>query len=328
MRGGVLPSPLTMTLEEERAISLLGGSLSTVREALNALNGSLILQIINGGDYSSRFKHPTIRDAFAIVIADDRELLDIYLVGAPVDRLIKEVTCGDVGIHGVKVTVPSYQYDLIINRLAMLDTTNWEMRRHLHSFIAYRCARDFLVDYIARNPSFVSNLRVGSYLYAVSDLDVIVRLHEFGLLPESKRTSVVASIREFAVLTPDSGFLNDGIQNLLTEEEFATILEDIRTELLPDLGDTIQNWCDNLDDNDPENYFDDLVSALNEFRDALAEDPHATAQIDSALIKFDEIIDELRSNQPQDASFEDFRGQTTGERRPNDFRSIFDDVDE
>jgi len=48
-----------------------------VRNAQNALDGSLILNSIQGGIYSWRFKHPTVRDAFAVVIAEDRELMDI-----------------------------------------------------------------------------------------------------------------------------------------------------------------------------------------------------------------------------------------------------------
>ena len=53
-----------------------------------------------------RFKHPTIRDAFATLVAEDTELMDIYLAGAPIEKLFGEVSCGDVGIEGVKVIVP------------------------------------------------------------------------------------------------------------------------------------------------------------------------------------------------------------------------------
>ena len=87
MRGGALPSPITMTSDEERAVMLLGGSRAEVRNALSALEGSLLIQVFKGARYSWRFKHPTVRDAFTSLVAEDRELMDIYLVGTPIEKL-------------------------------------------------------------------------------------------------------------------------------------------------------------------------------------------------------------------------------------------------
>jgi len=91
MRGGLLASPVKMNPDEEHAITLLGGSMADVRNSLNALEGSLLLQSLQGGSYFWRFKHPTIRDAFAAIVAEDRELMDIYLTGTPVNKLLSEV---------------------------------------------------------------------------------------------------------------------------------------------------------------------------------------------------------------------------------------------
>jgi len=331
MRGGQLPSPVKMTADEERAVSLMGGSFSVVRDALNALDGSLILQSIQGGIYSWRFKHPTIRDAFASVIADDRELLDIYLAGAPVDRLFNEVTCGDCGVQGVKVILPSDRFELLFTRLGAFDLERPENLRGLHRFLAYRCNREFLERFIAKFPGFISDLQVGSYLYAVSDVGVIVRLHEFGLLPETKRAGVAAAIRELAVETPDAGFLQEGVRKLLTTEEFAAILDDIRTKLLPSLEGTIQNWRDNFyrsTDNDPESYFAELVSALKEFRDELTEHSEATSQVESALSEIKEAILDLMAEQPEEPDSDDFRGSSAGGGSDDSSRSVFDDVDQ
>jgi hypothetical protein len=333
MRGGLLPSPVKMTEEEERAVLLMGGSASDVRNALNALDGSLILKSIQGGTYSWRFKHPTVRDAFAVVIAEDRELLDIYLAGAPVDRLFDEITCGDVGVQGVKVIVPQDRYGSLITRFETLGTKKPWMEWPLHRFLAFRCNREFLALYIAKHPEFVPGLRVGSYLYAVSEVDVLVRLHEFGLLPESKRIAIVAAIRDLAVETPDAGFLRDGVRKLLRPDEFTAILEDVRTRLLPNLGSTIRQWCGNYDENrdeDPEDHFSELVSALTEFRDELTGHPDAATQVESALSKIQEAIDELRAGQPQepDSDDDDFRGQTSSVGGDDASRSVFDDVDQ
>lgn len=331
MRGGVLPSPVKMTADEEQAVSLMGGTVSDVRNALNALDGSLILQSIQDGIYSWRFKHPTVRDAFAAVIAEDRELMDIYLAGTPVDRLFDEVTCGNVGIQGVKVIVPLDRYELLVTRLATINSTTPVTLWQLHRFLAFRCDREFLARYIAKHPDFVPGLSVGSYFYACSDLTILVRLCECGLLSETKRAAVAAAIRELAIETPDAGFLREGVRKLLRPDEFTGILDDIRIRLLPVLASTIENWRDNYDENrneDPENHFDDLVSALKEFRDELTEYPDACSQVESALSDIKELVDEMRSDQPQDPDSDDFRGNDSGGGSDDDSRSVFDDVDQ
>lgn len=331
MRGGVLPSPLKMTTDEDRAVSLMGGTLSGVRIALKALDGSMILQSIQDGTHSWRFKHPTVRDSFAAVIAEDRELMDIYLAGAPLNTLFSEVTCGDVGVQGVKVVVPSDRYDLFINRFETIDENKFLAKWQLHHFLAFRCDREFLTRYIAKYPDFVSGLRVGSYLYADSDVDVLSQLHEYELLPDEKRVAVVAAIRELAVKTPDAGFIQGGVRRLFTLEEYAATIEDIRTILLPNLDDTIRIWRSNFfDDNsdDPENHFDELVSALKEFREELVEWPDAVDQIDSALGRIDEVIDVLRSGQTNEPDSDDFKGKTSVKTCDGGARSVFDDVDQ
>ena len=327
MRGGQLPSPIDMTKEEQAAIERIGGAVTGVGNSLNALNGSLVLQTLQNGAYSWKFKHPTVRDAFASVIGDDRELMDIYLAGAPVDRLFGEVTCGDVGIQGAKVIIPSDRYDLLLARLGIFDLSKSEDKRKLHHFLAYRCNQDFLVLFIDKYPRFISDLKVGSYLYAVSDVDVIVKLHEFGLLPADKRLEVVSAIRRLAVDTPDAGFLRDEIRELHTAAELEATLEDVRLKLLPNLAATIENWRDNYYHNkeEPESYFEPLVSALKEFQEELAVHTESAKQIESALTDIKETVLDLMAEAPEPDYDDDYRGSSFGS--DDDSRSIFDDVE-
>jgi hypothetical protein len=307
---------------------LIGGSLSDVRNSLNALDGSLVLQSRQAGSYVWRFKHPTVRDAFATVVAEDRELLDIYLAGTPIEKLVGEVSCGNVGIQGVKVIVPQDRFDTLIERLSEFDVSKWERRRPLHLFLAFRCDRDFLRSYLAQNPNFISSLSVGSYLTAVSDVDVLVRLQEFGLLPEAERSAAVVVIRELAVETPDSGFLKEGIRKLLKPEELVKIMEDVQTKLLPNLSKEISNWRWNWDsDEDPEGYFEPLVDALRDYRREFAHKPESLSKIDFALEEIEETVEELRSEQPQEPDSDDYRGGSYS-GGGDDSRSVFDDVDQ
>jgi len=328
MRGGILPSLAAMTTDEQHAVALLGGSVGGVRSALNALNGSLLIKSFQSGNHVVRFKHPTIRDAFATLVAEDLELMDIYLAGTPVEKLFEEVSCGDVGIEGVKVIVPSDRYDALMTRIESFDTRKSENERDLHRFLSYRCDQEFLNRYISRYPQFMPSLSVGSYLYAVSDVDVIVRLHKFGLLPEQKRLDFVSTIRELAVDTPDSGFLRKEIRKLLTKTELTEILNHIRKTLLPNLDEHISNWHMNYSSkDDPENHFSELISAIKDYRKVFVEHKEAVKQIDDALAEIEQIVEELRSEVPQDPDSDDFYSERSQDGGQEASRSVFEDVD-
>jgi energy-coupling factor transporter ATP-binding protein EcfA2 len=328
MRGGMMPSPMRVTSEEEKAITLLGGSQADVREALSALEGSLLSEVRQGAGHFIKFKHPTIRDAFASLVAEDRELLDIYLAGTPIEKLFSEVSCGDVGIEGVKVIVPPDRYEALLTRIEPYFGKRRENEDRVNRFLSYRCDKEFLALYIARNTNFVANLRVGSYLYAISDVDVIVRLNQLELLPESKRLGVVSVIRDLAVDTPDSGFLREEIRQIFTQTELDELLDYVKETLLPNLEKHIDDWRSNYDgDYDPDDHFSDLKSTLKDYREVFDDDIHAVCDIDRALDKIDEVVEELRSEMPAEPDSDDFFGGRTQGSEPGDSRSVFDDVD-
>lgn len=328
MCGGILPSPVTLTPQEGRAIELLGGSTAEVRNSLDALNGSLLIQVQEGGSFSWRFKHPTIRDAFAALVAENRELMDIYLAGTPARQLFTEISCGEVGVQGVKVIVPDDRYDTLLSRIDEIVADNRESTDPVNRFLASRCERNFLARFISRNPGFVPALHVWSYLYRVSNVDVIVRLNELGLLPEPDRLRHVAKIQQLAVETPDSGFLREDVKTLFTAAEFDAILSDVRTLLLPALPKCVDSWRDNHDgEDDPANYFSDLQSALKEYQDTFSEDAQAVSCINMGLAEIDKAIEEMQSEMPGERDSDDYYRGITPSSESQDSRSIFDDVD-
>ena len=329
MRGGALPSPLTITPEEERAIVLLGGSSAEVRNALVAMEGSLLIQVKQGAAFLWRYKHPTIRDAFAAHVSDNRELMDIYLAGTPVRQLFAEISCGDVGLEGVKVIVPEDRYDLLIGRVKTFLIDRRENRDAVNRFLAARSDHEFLARFVVTTSGFVEALHVNSYLDAVSDVAVVVRLHEFGVLPESERTRHVARIRELAVEIPDAGFLREDVRTLFEGTELTDILEDVRLNLLPAIGRRIEQWSDEHDGvDDPERHFSVLRSTLIEFRDVFYEDIDAHACFEAGLAEIDRATDELRSRLSDEPDRDDFYGENVKGGDSDALRSVFDDVDQ
>jgi hypothetical protein len=327
MRGGTLPSPVTLESEEDRAIALFGGSAAELRGALVALEGSFLIQVQQGGQFFWRFKHPTIRDAFAALVAENRELMDIYLTGTPVRQLFAEVSCGDVSLEGVKVIVPSDRYHAVLSRIQTFIVTDRESRNAVNRFLSSRCDLEFLKKFIVDNPKFISQLHVGSYLYAVSDVDVIVRLQEVDLLPESERLRHVDGIRRLAVDTPDSGFLREDVRGLFTPKEYEDTLEYVRSTLLPNLGECIENWSDNCDD-EPDEYFSELKNALRDYKEVFSEEETSIFYIDAGLANINETVASLsESRSRRRPASDDFSGRR-GAAVTGESRSIFDDVDE
>lgn len=329
MRGGRLTSPVQLPEKETVALERLGGTLAGVRHALNALNGSLVLMVLEGGGSAWRFKHPTIFDALATVVAEDPELLDVYLAGAALQQVFSEVVCGEIEREGAKVRVPASRFQTLIERIGQQEAKDSDARRRLHWFLSRHCDRDFLKQYADTTPGFVEALNPGAYLSATTDIDVLARLREFGLLPEVKRRKVVGVLQDLAVSIPDAGVLDEGVRGLFTEQEFAETEARVRVELIDDLETTISNWRSNFDrGDDPKSYFDELVSALNSYRDHFEAEVATLAKIDQGLQEIKDLITELRSDAIEEPDYEGFGGG--GERGGalgNDERSIFDDVD-
>ncbi len=329
MHGEALPSPITMSPEDERAIVLLGGSAAEVRSAIVALEGSLLIQVKQGAAFFWRYKHPTIRDAFAALVSENRELMDIYLAGTPVRQLFAEISCGDVGLEGVKVIVPEDRYNLLLGRINAFMVDRRENRDAVNRFLAARCDREFLARFIAASTGFVSALQVSAYLYYVSDVGVLVRLHEFALLPESERARHVAKIRQLAIETPEAGFLRDDIRAFFVGTELNDILDDVRLNLLPTLSHRIDQWADEHNgEDDPEEHFSSLRSTLIEFRDALYEDLDAHACLEAGLAEIDRATEELRSSLSDESDRDDFSGANVKGGNSDASRSVFDDVDQ
>jgi energy-coupling factor transporter ATP-binding protein EcfA2 len=99
MKQDHLESPISLQETEAEALSRLGSSIGNCITALDALNGSLVVHQQVDGESVWRFKHPTIGDAFASVLARSPDLLGIFLAGSSTENLIEQVTCGDVGLE-------------------------------------------------------------------------------------------------------------------------------------------------------------------------------------------------------------------------------------
>ncbi|MHC1623499.1 MAG: nSTAND3 domain-containing NTPase, partial [Candidatus Methanospirareceae archaeon] len=236
MRGGRIESPIDLTDDEQAVIGQLGVSIPGAKKALLALESSLVYRLHMSGSVFWAFKHPTIADAYASVIADNPELLDVYLGYADIKKIVGEVTCGKVELDGVRLIVPENRYHEFMSRLSKIEHTSF-----LLGFLATRCSSAFLEYYILEHHELARSLeRPMSFLYGSSEVQLLVRLHEYGILPEQWRKRFVADATELAVETPDVDCLAiPRIRALLNEDDIDSILGRVRSELLPSFSDVI-----------------------------------------------------------------------------------------
>ncbi len=105
--------------------------------------------------------------------------------------------------------------------------------------MARRCSPEFLALYLAEHPDLLTTVsKPGLLLNSVPEVDLAVRLHELGLLPEIHRKTFVETVSEYALNGEDLYALDDdGIQSVYTEEEFVDFKQRVRTELVPRLDD-------------------------------------------------------------------------------------------
>jgi hypothetical protein len=336
MRNDRLESPIELQPSETEALARLGSDLGGCVTALDALNGSLVLLSHASGEAFWRFKHPTIGDAYAEILVQSPEHLGIYIRGSAPDRLVDQVTCGDVGIEKA-VVVPKPLFPLVLEKLGESSPSKsykaawlsaWGAKRALLGFLARRCSKEFLSLYLGHNPGLLDQISdPGLMLSAVSEVDLAERLHEFGLLPEDKRKKFVETVSNYAIEGQDTDALNDkGIQGLFKDDEFENLLQRVRTELLPRLDDVRREWQSNHSSGEaPEEYMQPLLESFDTLKKRFGGDAEAAQIIDREIRRTNEWIGEHTPEEPQRSPRR--LGKVEAQEKPQSARSIFDDID-
>src|SRR5205823_3180425 len=98
-RGGRSPVQLQFTHDEGALVEGIGGSPGQVQRAFRALDGTLLSLDRTDNQQAWVFRHPTIGDAIADLLIRDPALVRLYLKRTPIQQVMREVTCGDVGLQ-------------------------------------------------------------------------------------------------------------------------------------------------------------------------------------------------------------------------------------
>jgi hypothetical protein len=337
MRNDHLESPIEIQESERRALERMGSSLGGCVTALDSLNGSLVQYAHVGGNSIWRFKHPTIGDAFAGLLIQNPELLEVYLQGSPTEKLIYQVTCGDVGLEKA-VVISKALFPQMLRRLNEFSATteykspwlsSWGARDRLYGFLARRCSKDFLTLFVEKQPEIPDRVsEPGLFLSAVSEVDLAVRLHEYGLLPEDRRQKFISTVSAYAVRGEDLYALEDrDMRRVFTDAEFEELRLRVRYELLPRLDDVSRNWQTNhSEDESAENQMQPLLDSFLTLTKEFSDDLEVAKIVERETERINVWIAEHTRNDRDDAPKRTLGDvQTSDEFK--DERSIFEDVD-
>lgn len=340
MRSGALESPIELEETEREALERLGSNLGGCITALDCLQGSLVQHAQNEGAAIWGFKHPTVGDAFASLLLKNPELLGIYVRGSSVENLISQITCGDVGLEHA-VALPKPLFPLVAARLDDFSSrtykssvlSSWDRRSRLDRFLRTRCSKEFLAEYIKQHPEVLDRVAdPGLLLNASSEVDLAVRLHELGLLPEKQRLAFVSKVSAYAFDGDDLYAIESSdIQGVFTPAELAEFRRRWREDLLPKLSDIRWTWQSNHDsDRNPDDHIRPLIDALEVLKKEFAREPRIADEIQTQITLAEEWIAErlAEDSGPQSRPPRVFGEVDASEPPPAPMRSIFDDIDE
>jgi hypothetical protein len=328
MNGGMLPSPLQLTGTEIDALSRLGSDLPNCMVALRSLRDSLVEYVIRDGNAGWIFKHPTVADAFSDMLLGDPELMGIYLRGTPVDRLVSQVTCGDVELAG-SVEVPETYFRLVAERLSKLPS-NWQNRRMTDFFLSYRAAQTFLVLFLNENPSVMERVvKPGLYLSAVSEVPLAIRLHKLGMLSEEQRRTFVDTIVGYAVDGSDMAVLeNLSLRKMLNPPEFTKLRRKLRAITIPKLESLRRERQSEHDSGqNPEDHMSDFLDVLRVLEKFFRRSRRVVRQIRETRKQAREWISQRAAFDSDDDVPAELSRPRPAQQGAAIGRSIFDDVD-
>jgi hypothetical protein len=333
-----------LTREQRDLLALVGSSYSSVARSLAELEGTFLRRAARPGcgdlqEYWS-FRHPTLREGFADFLAANPNLLEVFIRGLDDKEILGQLDCGSRETQGTLITVPPSLYQLVASRVVSIGP---EYR--LTYFLATKCSREFVAncleldsDLIDRSLGYLSDQGI------ILDSAIIASLYDFGVLPENRREETRDWIGKWAVEDPDADWINDpAVIRMLSKQEFEGIVSRVRTELIPNLDETLSYWRSNEQGNSAEEYYQPLDDALRKYAAALKEDHVAAGALAAALEQVHQQRSEARYWQPDDAEDEvedeSEPGQqdalltkTNGGPSPTDGmasgRDVFDDVDQ
>lgn len=318
-----VPSPITATPALEMVSRLMGVTRSDLALAMQYLNDSLTRRISEEDCDKWVFRHPTVTDAFASLVAGSPELVELYAHGAKLDRLLAEVACSPKAAEAGRIRIPPSLYPVLIERLKAQP-----LDESLKSFLGARCERAFLVLILEARPDILEwAANVHAEGLALGGKLLVAALASWDLLPEDVRRGIAQDIRNHSISWLQAGPLTDKVlRQVFRGDEFTDYVEAFRQEWLSDIPNLFGEFGRYSSDNE--------ISLYEDFKDNLREaqsyfELESDEDFDRLYANIDSHIEALEAEQPA-PSYSDWTRsvmEPSNQEGSNSTDSIFEDVD-
>ncbi len=227
-----VPSPITASPALETVTRLMGVRSAELARAMQHLNDSLTLLISEEDGDLWVFRHPTITDAFASIVGASPELVELYVSGAKIDRLLREAACRPKTADDRHIRIPPSLYPVLLDRLKAFP-----LDEGLMSFLGARCEKAFLIEVLNVRPDINEWAAKASLVgLGLSGKLLIAAMASWGLLAEDVRRGMVAKIKDHSITWLDARPLTDPIlRQIFRDDEFVDYTVAFRKEWLLDI---------------------------------------------------------------------------------------------
>lgn len=233
-----VPSPIGQHPALEMVTRLLGLQPAAVAMAMEHLNDSLTRRLSAEDGDRWVFRHPTVTDAFAEIVARSPELIELYVHGAKVDRLMREVVCAPLTAEHAHVRVPASLFAVLIERFQ-----DHPLDESFKSFLGARAGDGFLGKIVAERPDILEWAATANTSYlSFGSLLLLAALNSYGLLPEAARERIVERVDDDTITWMRTDvFANKMYQQIFTHDEFDDLAARFRKNWLNDFGNLLDH---------------------------------------------------------------------------------------
>ena len=340
IHGGSVPSDFESAESAANVLARLGSDLGSCAVALRAMESSFVRLHQESPGPTWRFKHPTMSDAVAAYLARRGDLVDILVEGGEAEKLLSQVTCGDMRLENA-VVVQSGLFAKMASKLdQVLNLSIGEggaMDGRLRggvgmSFLASRASGEFLEFYVERWPKLAESIEV-RFAHLTSDpgARVLSCLHEHGLLSEGVRVSTTATLSQKALDEQDfwdmdlAALRNGPVAELLDESELRNLEKDLLTAVVPLIEAERESLEWSYESGPADSHMELLLSYCHSAKEFFHDMPEMVRDIEEQEMQMEEWIDEHMEEDPLD----DWKAhaERAEESSEETERSLFDDID-
>jgi hypothetical protein len=140
-----------------------------------------------------------------------------------------------------------------------------------------------LPDRQTYEPSHVLAANPGLFLNTVSEVNLVIQLHELGLFSEKYRKEFVTTVTSYAIDGEDLYAIeSQGIQSVFTPDELFEFRARVRAELVPNLATVRRTWQSNHSSGEPaDEHMQPLFDSFSALKEEFADEPTILSDIDA-----------------------------------------------